>query len=135
LIPEIKYPINKKGLIQHVKNFQSKFNKRFKKIPLRVDQALFLMENLPDSNKTYRNQGSLNDDLEITINNKYIVRKLEGRPDIKLVGCRLARLDGRGEEELERIMELMVKYDYRFRQKYEKQKQQYKKETGFKVMR
>jgi hypothetical protein len=76
----IEFPINKNGLIQHMKRLQDEFYEKYKKVPLIIEQTSFIVENLPNSNRLYGDRFDLHLALCAVVKNKKIVEKLWGVP-------------------------------------------------------
>jgi hypothetical protein len=106
-----------------MRDVQNEFNKKYNKVPLEVENALFLIEKL-EPNKMYKSFSVLKDDLDVLVSDKKIVEKLIGIPE-RFPGCSLAHTDPTSEWDDER-WERRIKEDYEVRRKYQELKQQYK---------
>jgi hypothetical protein len=116
-LPEMKYPISKEEMVQQVSDFHNKFIIKYKKAPLKVTQAVFLISSLPNS-KVYRNETELNLDLDILVNNKEILEKiLSASATTRIRGCRI-KYTVPVAELSDSIMESMFKGDEEKRQRY-----------------
>ena len=84
---KIDYPTNRNKLVKHIKELQYEFLKKYNRVPLLLDQALLIIESLPD--KSYKNIDDLYVDLAIVVNDKKIAEKLLGSltKTTKVHGC------------------------------------------------
>lgn len=122
-IPGLEFPTDKKRLMKIIREVHDKFNKKFNRVPLTMETALFLIEKLkPD--KEYRNLATMKHDLDILVNDKEIAEKLTGIPK-RIPGCSITRLDTLSQLDDER-MKRMLQGDEYDRRQYQERKQQYK---------
>jgi hypothetical protein len=122
-ISKIEYPISRNKLIQDIKGLQYEFLKKYNKVPLLMDQALLIMERLPD--RSYKNRDDLNIDLAIVINDRKVAEKLIGKltKTTKIHGCAIYNIFARRDEKTGDIitidrktaMDRMIHLDRRLR--------------------
>jgi hypothetical protein len=122
VLPSIDYPLNKAALIRHVKEFQTEFSKKYDQVPIRLKLALILLDNLPDSNKVYRDQYSLNFDLDVLVGDREKMKKVPGgHKGFKYRGSLIAqpKIDNKDE-----FMKRMIEDDSKVIRAYRERKQQ-----------
>jgi hypothetical protein len=129
ILPEIKFPKNKKELIQFVKDFQNEFRIKYHKVPLVTEQALTVMENLPDLNIIYKNLKQLSDHLERAVYDEKVQKKLLNK-GIRIRDVAIGVLDT--ERRKNAVMKKMVESDDDFRRRFKEQQLQVEKSTTIK---
>jgi hypothetical protein len=108
IIPRFQFPTDKNKLIQLAKELEQEFYMKYKKVPLFIKQASFVLEKLPD--KTYRKGEDLLDDLTIIVNDKEVSKQMIGKSD-RARSVTLMDIGLQGENQKNIAMDNIMKAD------------------------